>query len=84
MSIFEVGRLVMKIAGRDAGGKGVVIEQLDNIYVLVDGGLRRKKVNIKHLEPLSVVIELNAGAAHEEVEREFKKLGLPVWERKAQ
>jgi large subunit ribosomal protein L14e len=83
MSVFEIGRLVMKIAGRDAGGKGVVVEQLDSIYVLVDGGLRRKKVNIKHLEPLSAVIELNSGAAHEEVKRAFEKLGLLVWEKKA-
>ncbi len=83
MSVFEVGRLVMKIAGRDAGRRGVVVDQLDSIYVLVDGGLRRKKVNIRHLEPLPEVIELEPGATHEEVKKEFTKLGLPVWERKA-
>lgn len=83
MSIFEVGRLCMKIAGRDAGRTCVVVEPLDKTFVLVDGDVRRKKVNVKHLEPLPQLVELGPGASHEEVSREFKKLGLPVWETKA-
>lgn len=82
MSIFDVGRLCMKIAGRDAGRTGVVVESIDNTFVLVDGGVRRKKVNVKHLEPLPELVELGPGATHEEVSKEFKKLGLPVWETK--
>ena len=46
MSIFEVGRICVKLAGRDAGSKCVIVEELDNHYVLVDGDVRRKKVNI--------------------------------------
>lgn len=79
MTIFEVGRLCMKIAGRDAGRTCVVVEQLDNTFVLVDGDVRRKKVNVKHLEPLPEMISIVKGAAHEEVAAEFKKLGMPVW-----
>lgn len=82
MSIFDVGRLCMKIAGRDAGRTCVVVEQLDNTFVLVDGDTRRRKVNLKHLEPLPEMVELGKGASHEVVSREFKKLGLPVWETK--
>ena len=82
MSIFDVGRLCMKIAGRDAGRTCVVVEQLDNTFVLVDGDVRRRKVNVKHLEPLPETIAITKGAAHEEVSTEFKKLGLPVWETK--
>lgn len=83
MSLLAPGRLVMKIAGRDAGRIGVIVEQLDAIYVLVDGGVRRKKVNSRHVEPLETVIELKKGASHEEVARIFQKQGLAVWETKA-
>ncbi len=82
MSIFDVGRLCMKIAGRDAGRTCVVVEQLDNTFVVVDGDTRRRKVNLKHLEPLPELVELGKGTSHEDVSREFKKLGLPVWETK--
>lgn len=82
MSIFELGRLCMKIAGRDAGRTCVVVEQLDTIFVLVDGDVRRKKVNVKHLEPLPEMVAISKGASHADVSREFKKLGLPVWETK--
>ncbi|MBI4980544.1 50S ribosomal protein L14e [Candidatus Woesearchaeota archaeon] len=82
MALFEVGRLCVKLAGRDAGRKCVVVEQLDPTYVLVDGATRRKKVNIKHLEPLAETIELNSGASHEEVKDVFEKLGLDVFDSK--
>lgn len=82
MSIFDVGRVCMKIAGRDAGRTCVVVEQLETTFVLVDGDTRRKKVNVRHLEPLPEMITITKGAAHEEVIAEFKKLGLPVWETK--
>jgi large subunit ribosomal protein L14e len=82
MALFEVGRLCVKLAGRDAGRKCVVVEQLDETYVLIDGATRRKKVNLKHLEPLAETIELNSGASHEEVKDVFKKLGLEVFDSK--
>lgn len=82
MSLFEAGRMVVKIAGRDAGRKAVVVDVFDNIYVLIDGNVRRKKVNIKHLEPLEQVIKLKPGASHEEVRKEFEKLELEVWNKK--
>ena len=83
MSLFEVGRLCVKIAGRDSGSKCVVVEELSAGYVLVDGNVRRKKVNVKHLEPLAEMIELKKKAAHEEVKAAFEKLGLPVWDKKS-
>ncbi len=79
MSIFNVGRLCVKIAGRDAGRKCVIVDTLDAHYVVVDGDVRRKKVNINHLEPLAEVVELKAGARHEDVQALFVKRGLSVW-----
>ncbi len=82
MSIFDIGRVCIKIAGRDAGNKCVVVEQLDNTYVLIDGATRRKKVNIKHLEPLDEILKIKKGASHEEVSKAFEKEGLKARETK--
>src|SRR3989338_11617758 len=79
MSIFNVGRLCVKIAGRDAGRRCVIVDTLDAHYVVVDGDVRRKKVNINHLEPLAEEVELKAGARHEDVQALFVKRGLAVW-----
>jgi len=79
MSIFTVGRLCVKIAGRDAGRRCVIVDTLDAHYVVVDGDVRRKKVNINHLEPLAEEVELKAGARHEDVQALFAQRGLAVW-----
>jgi large subunit ribosomal protein L14e len=74
--MFEIGRLCVKIAGRDAGKKCVVVDTLDNNYVLIDGQTRRKRCNPLHLEPLSQIIKINKNADHEEIKVEFEKLDL--------
>ena len=83
MNLFNVGRLCIKLAGRDAGRKCIVVEQLDTNYVLVDGNVRRKKVNITHLEPLEKTVEINNNISHEEVKEVFEKLGEAVWDKKS-
>ena len=80
--MMEIGRMVMKIAGRDAGRRAVIVDIIDDNYVLIDGNVRRKKCNIMHLEPLDEKIKIRKGASHEHVAAEFKKLKLPVWEKK--
>lgn len=83
MTLFDVGRLCLKIAGRDAGRKCVVVETVDGKFVMVDGNVRRKKINVKHLEPLAQKVGIKDKAGHEEVKKAFEKLGLSVWERKS-
>lgn len=82
MSIFDVGRVCVKIAGRDAGQKCVVVENVDSRFVVVDGAVRRKKVNIRHLEPLDLQVNLQ-GTSHEDVKKAFAELGYKVKETKA-
>ncbi len=81
--MIEVGRLCVKLAGRDAGLKCVVVEVLDKTFVMVDGQTRRRKCNIIHLEPLDEIIKIKAKASHEDVVSEFKKLKIEVTERKS-
>ena len=76
--LMEIGRLCVKIAGRDAGRKCVVVDALSNNYVLIDGQTRRRKCNIAHLEPLKDVIKIKKNASHDTVVSEFKKLNIEV------
>lgn len=74
--MFDIGRMCVKIAGRDAGKKCVILEVLDNGYVLVDGETRRRKCNTKHLSPLKETITVSAKRDHDVIAKEFEKLGL--------
>lgn len=80
--MIEIGRICVKLAGRDAGREAVIVDILDDKYVLIDGNVRRRKCNILHLEPTSKKIEIKKEASHEEVKKEFSKLGIAVWETK--
>jgi len=79
--MFEIGRLCLKIAGRDAGLKCIVIDKLNDNYVLIDGQTRRRKCNVKHLEPLDKVLKVSKGASHEDVVKELKKQGIEIKEK---
>jgi large subunit ribosomal protein L14e len=74
----EIGRICLKIAGRDAGKKAVIVDVLDNNYVLIDGETRRRKCNILHLEPLEQTVKLEKNSNHEEVSNSLKELGIEV------
>lgn len=80
--MFEIGRLCVKIAGRDAMQKCVVIDVLDNGFVLIDGQTRRRKCNTLHLEPLDEQLKIKKGESHDVVVAELKKLGIDVKESK--
>lgn len=80
--MIDVGRVCMKIAGRDAGNLAVVVEKIDDNYVLLDGNVRRKKCNLKHLEPMATVVDIKANADHAEVVEAMKKAGLKVVDKK--
>ncbi len=74
--MFEIGRICLKIAGRDAGKKCVIVDILPNNYVLIDGATRRRKCNLSHLEPLDKVIKIKKKASVNDVAKEFKKLKI--------
>ena len=76
--MFEIGRLCLKIAGRDAGLKCIVVDKIDDNYVLIDGQTRRRKCNVKHLEPLDKVLKVKKGLSHEDVLKELKKENIEV------
>ena len=76
--MLEVGRLCVKLAGRDAGNYCVVVAKLDENYVLIDGDVRRRKCNIMHLHPQKKKLEIKENATTKEVEAAFKKEKLKI------
>jgi len=81
--MFEIGRVCVKLAGRDAGMKCIVLDVIDHSFVVVDGQTRRRKCNVKHLEPLNQVIKISKNAPAEEVARAMKELGIEIPEVKS-
>ncbi len=80
--MIEIGRLCIKTAGRDSGKKAVIIDILDDTYVIVGGQTRRKKCNIRHLELLDSVLKVGKNSSREEIAEEMKKAGINVKEKK--
>jgi large subunit ribosomal protein L14e len=71
MPAIEVGRVCVKIAGREAGEKCVIVEVIDDKFVEVVGtSMKNRRCNIKHLEPVEQVIEIKS----EDVEAIKKEL----------
>ena len=76
MTAIEVGRLCVKIAGRDAGKECLIVDVTDKNFVLIDGNTRRRKCNIDHLELLPQKADIKKGAAHEDVLKAMEALGV--------
>lgn len=80
MAAIEVGRICVKLSGREAGRKCVVVDVVDKSFVFITGpkkvtGVRRRRVNISHVEPLQATVEIKRGASDEEVEEVLKAAG---------
>ncbi len=80
MPAIEVGRICVKILGREAGKKCVIVDVVDKNFVLITGpktasGIKRRRANINHLEPTSETIEIKRGATDEEVTEALKTAG---------
>ena len=76
-----MGRICVKLSGREAGSKCVIVDIIDNNFVLVTGpksisGVKRRRVNISHLEPTDKTVEIGKGASDQEVEAKLKEQGL--------
>ncbi len=82
MGLYDVGRVCIKIAGRDARKKCVVVDVLDNTYVMIDGETRRRKCNVAHLEPLNLAVDIKTNASNEEVVQALKAEGIVCEQKK--
>ncbi len=75
----EVGRICMKTAGREAGSKCVVVDKIDENFVLVDApGVKRRRCNVRHLSPLDDILKIKSGAKVEEIEKALKNAKISI------
>ena len=72
MPAIEVGRVCVKIAGREAGEKCVIVEVIDDKFVEVVGtNIKNRRCNIKHLEPIDQTIEIKSDNV-EDIKKELE------------
>ena len=81
MAVIEVGRVCMKIAGREAGKFCVVVETPKDGFVTVTGPktitrIKRRKCNVTHIEPTGEIFNISEGADDSAVEKAWKESGL--------
>jgi large subunit ribosomal protein L14e len=77
MPAIEVGRVCVKVAGRESGRKCVIVDVMDKSFVVVTGpkkltGVKRRRANINHVAPTEDVIPIKRGASDEEVAQMIK------------
>ncbi len=77
----EVGRLCVKTRGREAGRKCVIVDIIDDNFVLITGpkdvsGVKRRRANINHIEVLPEKIDIEPGASDEDVKKALEQAGL--------
>lgn len=78
MSVFEPGRVCVKIAGREAGKYCAVLEVIDDNFVVVQGPeVKKRRCNIAHLHALPEKIEVKEGVdINKLILEKFGKTGI--------
>jgi large subunit ribosomal protein L14e len=80
MPAIEVGRVCMKLVGRETGRKCVIVDVMDKSFVMVTGpkkvtGVKRRRVNTNHLKALPDKLDIKRGASDEEVAQIIEDTG---------
>jgi large subunit ribosomal protein L14e len=80
MPAIEEGRICIKVVGREAGKRCVIVDVIDKNFVLVTGpknvsGVKRRRVNVNHLEPTKEKIDIMRGATDKEIADTLKAAG---------
>ncbi|WP_455369260.1 50S ribosomal protein L14e [[Eubacterium] cellulosolvens] len=78
MSSIEIGSLYIKTSGREKGKRCVIVDLIDKNFVLVTGpqqitGVKRRRVNLKHLSPIEEKIDVKKGAPDKEIKELLTK-----------
>lgn len=70
MPAIDIGRICVKLVGREAGKKCVIVDVVDKNFVLVTGpkqlnGVKRRRVNVNHIEITDRKVEIKRGESDE-------------------
>jgi len=77
----EVGKICVKVVGREAGKKCVIVDLVDKNFALITGpktvnGVKRRRANVEHLQPTTDCVGIKRGATDEEVSAALKTAGI--------
>lgn len=72
MPAIDIGRICIKLTGREAGKKCIIVDIVDRNFVLVTGpkqlnGVKRRRVNVSHIEPTERKLNIRRGETDEEL-----------------
>ncbi len=81
MTAIQVGRIIVKTNGREAGKKAVIVDLVNQNFVLVTGpkslsSVKRRRCNIDHVEPTDKTVAIKRDATDEEVIAAIEKANL--------
>jgi len=77
----EIGRVCRKLVGREVGRTCVVVEEVDKNFVIVDSPtVKRRRCNIRHLDPTNATVKIKKGATKKDIEKALEKVKLPAEE----
>jgi len=66
MAAIQVGRIVTKTMGREAGERAVIAAIIDKNFVLLSGAgiskVRRRRANLDHVEPMDILVDIGKEA----------------------
>ena len=79
--MIEIGRVCIKLSGREAGRICIVTRKIGKSFVEITGpkiltGVKRRRCNIMHLEPTKYLLKIKENASDDEILEVFKKKNL--------
>lgn len=74
----EIGRVCTKLLGREADKNCVIVDVVNKNFVVVSGpkeltGVKRRRCNIRHLEPWDVKVNIEKGASDDNLKQAIEK-----------
>jgi large subunit ribosomal protein L14e len=80
MAAIEVGRVIVKTAGRESLQKAVIVDLIDQNFVLISGAgispVKRRRCNIRHMRPLDMTIDIKRGAKDEDIQKAIEQANI--------
>ncbi len=80
--MYDIGRICIKLAGRDAKRTCAIVDIVNDTTVLIDGETRRRNCNIHHLYPTEQKLDISKNASHAAVVKAFAALSIILKESK--
>ena len=75
----SIGRVCVKLSGREAGSKCVIVDRVDKNFVLIAGpNVRRRRCNVRHLKPTDDIVDIDKGASVPALTKALKKAKISL------